>query len=91
MDEFRKKYEKELKEIKELGKTDRKAAHAKFVELLKKEGIECPKKPGDFKKCPPPHHHRKGPPPCRKGDKKGPRCDKAPVCPPAPAAPAPEK
>lgn len=58
MAEFNKKYEKELKEIRELRKTDKKAAHEKFQALLKKEGIEFPKPKCD------------GP---RKGPRKGPR------------------
>lgn len=62
---FNKKYAKELEQIK----ADRKAgmeAEKKFRELLKKEGIEFPKK--DFRKG-----DKKGP--------KGPDCSKRPPCP----------
>lgn len=74
MKAFFQKYEKELKDIRELRKTDPKAAHAKMVELFKKEGIECPAFKGP----------RKGPkgPACH-GPRKGPRKDA-----PKPAAPA---
>ena len=70
MDEFKKKYEKELKEIAELRKTDKKAAGAKFRELLKKEGIQFPKHPkGKFG-----HKGPRGPKDCPKDCPK----DKAP-------------
>ena len=39
---FNKKYEKELKEIEELQKTDFRAAMQKRMELMRKEGIEMP-------------------------------------------------
>ena len=39
---FNKKYEKELKEIEELQKTDFRAAMQKRMELMRKEGIELP-------------------------------------------------
>lgn len=42
MAEFNKKYEKELKEIAELQKTDFRAAMRKRMELMKKAGIEMP-------------------------------------------------
>jgi len=40
--EFQKTHEKELKEIEELGKTDRRAAFEKMLELYKSAGIEFP-------------------------------------------------
>lgn len=75
MKAFFQKYEKELKDIRELRKTDPKAAHEKMMELFKKEGIEKPA----FHKGP-----RKGPegPECR-GPRKGPKgpCNgKKPAC-----------
>lgn len=74
MKAFFQKYEKELKDIRELRKTDPKAANEKMAELFKKEGIERPA----FRKGP-----RKGPKgPACKGPK-GP-CKDAPK----PAAPA---
>lgn len=68
MKAFFQKNAKELKEIRELRKTDPKAAREKMVELFKKEGIEKPM----FHKGP-----RKGPkgPACR-----GPRDCKKPAC-----------
>lgn len=51
---FEKKYEKELKEIAELQKTDFRAAMQKRMELMKKEGIEMPfmrgnRRPGEMR------------------------------------------
>lgn len=59
MKAFFKKYEKELKEIRELRKTDPRAAHAKYMELLKKEGIDF--RPFCGPKGPKCHGPRKGP------------------------------
>ncbi len=77
MKAFFQKYEKELKEIRELRKTDPKAAHAKMAELFKKEGIEMP----DFRngrrrgpKGPGCHGPRRGPK--GPGNGKKPPCDK---------------
>lgn len=81
MAEFNKKYEKELKDIRELRKTDKKAAREKFQALLKQEGIEFPKP-----ECKGPKGPRgpkfKGP----KGPRKGPRPEGKPAPAPAPAA-----
>lgn len=51
---FEKKYEKELKEIAELQKTDFRGAMQKRMELMKKEGIEMPfmrgnRRPGEMR------------------------------------------
>ena len=76
MKAFFQKYGKELKEIRELRKTDPKAAHAKMVELFKKEGIEKPafhKGPRKGPKGPEFRGPRKGPAP---GNCKKPACDK---------------
>lgn len=46
MAEFNKKYEKELKEIDELRKSDPRAAMRKYFELLEKEGLSFGRGPG---------------------------------------------
>lgn len=83
MDEFNKKYEKELKEIRELRKTDKKAAREQFQALLKQEGIEFPKPECKGPKGP------RGPkfhgPKCPRGPRKGPRPEGKPAPAPAPA------
>lgn len=73
MKAFFQKYEKELKEIRELRKTDPKAAHEKMMELFKKEGIEMPAFRKGSRKGPECCGPRKGPRDC-KGKK--PACDK---------------
>ncbi len=52
MKDFFRKYEKEIKDIRELRKTDPKAAHEKMMELFKKEGLEKPAFHKGFRKGP---------------------------------------